>query len=244
MKIVGVIPARLESTRLVRKMLKDLAGKPLIQRTYENAMGASSLSQVIVACDDEEIKRTVESFGGRAWMTSKEHTSGTSRITEVARALDADVFINIQGDEPLLDSFAVDQLAGAFSRTAEFHVATLAVEKRDQADYGNPHVVKVVKDRQGFALYFSRSPIPCYRERDDSQFGFLKHLGIYGYSREFLVGSWPRLEPSRLEQVEKLEQLRILDNGFRIKVLMTECDSIGVDTEADFRKVEAVLKGR
>lgn len=240
MKIVGVIPARLESTRLARKMLRDILGKSLVQRTYENARKAARLSDVIVACDDEEIKRAVEAFGGKAWMTDKNHMSGTSRIAEVAGKADADVFINIQGDEPLMDSSAVDTLAGAFAGKTDFEVATLAISKQDEEEYRNPNVVKVVRDHRDFALYFSRSPLPHYR---DLKFrGFLKHLGIYAYTRDFLLNQWGKLKPSLLEDHERLEQLRILENGFKIKVLLTAKDSVGVDTEDDLKHVEAVLK--
>ncbi len=240
MKIVGVIPARLESTRLARKMLRDILGKSLVQRTYENARKAGRLSDVIVACDHEEIKRAVEGFGGKAWLTDKNHMSGTSRIAEVARRMDADVLINIQGDEPLMDSSAIDTLASAFSGKVDFQVATLAISKQDEEEYRNPNVVKVVRDHQDFALYFSRSPLPHYR---DLKFrGFLKHLGIYAYTREFLLNQWHQLKPSALEDSEKLEQLRILESGFKIKVLLTAKDSVGVDTEEDLRRVEAVLK--
>lgn len=238
-KIVGVIPARLESTRLARKMLRNILGKSLIQRTYENAQKAATLADVIVACDDEEIKLAVEAFGGKAWLTDKNHTSGTSRIAEVARKVNADVVINIQGDEPLMDSSAIDLLASAFTGPTDFHVATLAVSKKEEAEYRNPNVVKVVKDDDDFALYFSRSPIPHFRDHPFRE--FLKHLGIYAYTRSFLLDEWHLLRPSGLEESEKLEQLRILDNGFKIKVLLTTKDSVGVDTEEDLRKVEEIL---
>lgn len=240
MKIVGVIPARLESTRLAKKMLRDILGKSLVQRTYENARKAGRLSDVIVACDHEEIKKAVEGFGGKAWLTDPNHMSGTSRIAEVARKVDADVLINIQGDEPLMDASAIDTLAAAFSGKENFHVGTLAISKQDEEEYLNPNVVKVVRDHQEFALYFSRSPLPYYR---DLKFrGFLKHLGIYGYTRDFLLNQWHQLKPSALEDHERLEQLRILESGFKIKVLLTAKDSVGVDTEEDLRRVEAVLK--
>ena len=240
MKIVGVIPARLKSTRLARKMLRDLMGKTLIQRTYENARKAKSLADVFVACDDDEIKQQIESFGGKARMTDRSHTSGTSRITQVAKEVEADVFINIQGDEPLMDPTAIDLLASAFSKKVDFPVATLAVAKQDEAEYKNPNVVKVVKDQNDFALYFSRSSLPHFR--DGKLRSFLKHLGIYAYTREFLLKSWHVLKPSVLEENEKLEQLRILENGFKIKLLLTDKDSIGVDTEEDFKQVEEILK--
>lgn len=239
-KIIGVIPARLESTRMARKMLRPVLGKALVERTYQNAKKAALLADVLVACDHEEICAAVRAFGGKALLTDPNHTSGTSRIAEVARSVDADVVINIQGDEPLMSPVSIDRLAGAFQSGVDFHVATLAIAKKDEADYRNPNVVKVVRDQNEFALYFSRSPLPFYRDRPFS--GFLKHLGIYAYTRHFLTEVWARLAASELEENERLEQLRILDHGYKIKVLLTEKDSVGVDTEEDLKKVEALLR--
>ncbi|MBI4549650.1 MAG: 3-deoxy-manno-octulosonate cytidylyltransferase [Candidatus Omnitrophica bacterium] len=225
---------------MARKMLRPILGQALVERTYRNAKKSALLADVIVACDHEEIRAAVEGFGGKALLTALDHTSGTSRIAEVARSVDADVVINIQGDEPLMSPLSIDRLARAFQGPAEFHVATLAIAKSDEADYRNPNVVKVVRDRDDFALYFSRSPLPFYRDRPFS--GFLKHLGIYAYTRHFLTQLWSGLAPSELEENERLEQLRILDNGYKIKVLLTEDDSVGVDTEEDLKKVEAILR--
>jgi 3-deoxy-manno-octulosonate cytidylyltransferase (CMP-KDO synthetase) len=240
-KVMGVIPARLESTRLERKMVRNLAGKTLLQWTYENARKAKSLADLVVACDDPELVRLVESFGGKAWITSKEHESGTSRIAEAARRLECDVIVNIQGDEPLVSGQAIDALAASLEKARDYEVSTPCVAKQDEAEYRSPNVVKVVKDRNDFALYFSRSPIPLYR--DGSFRGFLKHLGLYAYTRRFLLEEWGRLEHSSLEEKERLEQLRILESGHKIKTITVAEDSIGVDTEEDFKKVEAILQG-
>jgi 3-deoxy-manno-octulosonate cytidylyltransferase (CMP-KDO synthetase) len=239
MKMIGVIPARLGSTRLAEKVLKPIDGKPMIQRVWERANGAQKLDALIVACDDARIVECVNAFGGRAELTRADHPNGSSRVSEIASRENADVFINIQGDEPMINPRAIDQLAGAFSDTA-VKVATLAVRKHDLEDYANPNVVKVVCDGAGDALYFSRSPLPYYREKPE-QLSFLKHLGIYGYRRDFLL-QFVGWETGKLEDCEKLEQLRILERGFRIRVLETPHDSWSVDTAEDLAVVESKIK--
>lgn len=240
MRIAGVIPARLESTRLPRKMLRMIQGKPLIQWTYENAAKIKLLDEVLVACDDAEIERAVLAFGGKVILTAKNHNSGTSRLTEVAARVNADLFINIQGDEPLVDHAGVEALAKAMLAAPEVLVGTIAVRSMNEADFRDPNVVKAVADQAGNALYFSRSPIPYDREGKFA--GFLKHLGVYAYRRRFLAEIWKSLRPSALEEQEKLEQLRFLDNGIAVKLVIAERDSKGVDTEEDLRAVEAVLR--
>ncbi len=239
MKIVGVIPARLGSTRLEGKVLKLIDGKPMVQRVWERACQAKKLSRVIVACDDKRIADCVESVGGKAMLTRADHPNGSSRVAEVASREDADVFINIQGDEPMINPQVIDQLAECFA-DASIQVATLAVRKKDQEDYQSPNVVKVVCDSKGDALYFSRSPLPYYREMPQA-FSFLKHLGIYGYRKDFLL-QFVTWKTSALEDAEKLEQLRILEKGFRIRVLETAYDSLSVDTAEDLAAVEAKIK--
>lgn len=239
MKAICVIPARLESTRLPRKLLRPLAGKLLIQYAYENAKRAKKPSQVLVACDHEELMKVVKSFGGEAVLTSAYHQSGTERIAEVAEKYQADVFVNLQADEPLLHSSAIDDLISAFEVEPNLKMATACIRMRKEEDFLNPNVVKVVKNQKDEALYFSRSPIPHDREKTPTD--FFKHLGIYAYERNFLI-KIPKLAASTLEKREKLEQLRVLDNGFTIKVLETAYDSIGVDTEEDLKKVEKILK--
>lgn len=242
MKTVGVIPARLGSTRLQEKVLQPLQGKPLIQHVWERVRRADKLVDVIVACDDERVKQCVEGFGGRAVMTRRDHPNGSSRVAEIASKEDASVFINIQGDEPLIDPRGINQLVGAFEKDSELQVATLAVRKNDPEEFRNPNAVKVVCDASGNALYFSRSPIPFRRDTSDRDCEYLKHLGIYGYQKNFLLQfiAW---EPGLLEETEKLEQLRILEKGIPIRVVETESDSVSVDTAHDLEVVEAILKG-
>jgi len=236
-----VIPARLESTRFSRKLLQRIEGKPLLQYVYENAKQAKRVERVIVACDHELLKETVESFGGEAILTSPDHASGTERIAEVAKSLPCQFIVNLQGDEPLMPGEVIDQVVGALQRDLSCVMSTACIVKTDPDEFRNPNVVKLTKDRSGLALYFSRSPIPF--DRDGKTTHFYKHLGIYGYRREFLL-QFPALSASSLEQREKLEQLRVLENGYRIKVVETVHDSIGVDTEADFNLVKKLLSSK
>ena len=238
MNTICVIPARLESVRLTRKLLRTISGKPLIQYVYENAKRAQAPSRVLVACDHAELARAVESFGGEVVMTSTKHQSGTERLTEVAEKLNADLFVNLQADEPLMHPSIVDDLISCMEMNPECMMATACVRMRDEHDFKNPNVVKVVKNQKDEALYFSRAPIP--HDRDKHEIDFFKHLGIYIYRRDFLL-QIPRLKASELERREKLEQLRVLDHGFLIKVLETAYDSIGVDVEEDLKKVEKII---
>ncbi|MBI4000121.1 MAG: 3-deoxy-manno-octulosonate cytidylyltransferase [Candidatus Omnitrophica bacterium] len=238
MEAVCVIPARLESTRFPRKLLQTIEGKPLIQFVYENAKKAKRFERVIVACDHEALKACVESFGGEALLTGIHHASGTERIAEVAKNLACDFIVNLQGDEPLMHFEVADQVVSVLERDASCVMSTACVSKNDPEEFSNPNVVKVTKDKSGWALYFSRSPIPY--DRDQRTHQYFKHLGIYGYRRDFLL-QFPNLAPSALERREKLEQLRALENGYRIKVIETIHDSIGVDTEADFKLVKERL---
>lgn len=231
---VVVIPARYASTRLPGKPLLRDTGKYLIQHTYEAASAAKRASQVIVATDDQRILRAVEEFGGRGVMTSPDCASGTDRIAEAVRAIDCDVVVNVQGDEPMLPASHIDAIIEMFDEDAALEMATLAVPLRDADAAMNPNMVKVVTDATGYALYFSRSPIPFYRDGiEEKSEAFLKHLGIYGYRREFLMKfvSWPQ---SRLEKAERLEQLRALENGARIRVGIVRQDTISIDTREDY----------
>lgn len=232
MEAVCVIPARLESTRLAKKLLKTIDDKPLLQFVYENAKKAKKIERVIVACDHESIRECVESFGGEAVLTSPHHASGTARIAEVARKLSCELIVNLQGDEPLMSSEVIDQVVTVLQRDFSCVMSTACVPKTDSQELANPNVVKVTKDQNGWALYFSRAPIPYHRE--GGAIRYFKHLGIYGYRRDFLL-RFSTLLASSLEQAEKLEQLRVLENGYRIKVIETVHDSIGVDTEEDFQ---------
>ncbi len=239
MKVVGVIPARLGSTRLQEKVLKLIDGKPMIQRVWERAKQARKIQDLIVACDDQRIADCIQKAGGKAMLTRADHPNGSSRVAEIAGKINADVLINIQGDEPMIDPGVIDQLADCFA-DASVEIATLAVRKRSREEYENPNVVKVVCDSLGNAIYFSRSPLPFYREMP-ADFSFLKHVGIYGYRKEFLLQfvSWGA---GVLENSEKLEQLRVLEKGRKIRVLETRHDSVSVDTAEDLAAVESQIK--
>ncbi|MBI1992624.1 MAG: 3-deoxy-manno-octulosonate cytidylyltransferase [Candidatus Omnitrophica bacterium] len=267
-----VIPARYGSTRFPGKPLAVLHGKPMIQHVYEQATKASRADAVVVATDDARIADAVERFDGVAVMTSPAARSGTERVAEAARGRDAQVIINVQGDEPLIHAEMVDQLAEYLERHRATPMASLMTRLRRDQDADNPNVVKVVVDRDGFALYFSRAPIPYMRDAQGSGLraqgiaecglrnadfpiqnpkskiqnptspaAWYKHLGIYGYQRHFLL-EFPHLEPTPLEQAEQLEQLRALEHGYRIKLLETAHDTVGVDTPEDLKTVDAMLQ--
>lgn len=236
-RAVGIIPARYDSTRFPGKPLHPILGKPMIQRVYEGARTARLLSRVIVATDDERIVAAVEGFGGQAVMTSPRHPSGTERVAEAARGLEETIVVNIQGDEPLIEGGLIDGLVEAL-QDESVPMASVMVRTPDLNLIHDRNVVKVVVDKDGFALYFSRSPIPY----DPADY-FLRHIGIYGYQREFLAG-YGKLAPTRLEQDEKLEQLRVLENGFRIKMVETASPTLSVDVPGDIMKVETALRMR
>ena len=242
MKIFGIIPARYGSSRFPGKPLALIAGKPLIQHVVERCQKAQALSEVIVATDDTRIWEVAQGFC-RAEMTGPNHPSGTDRVAEVARNCRCEAILNIQGDEPLLDPAVIDAVAGALDGE---EMSTAATAIQTAADWANPNVVKVVVNRAGRALYFSRRTIPYVRDAATgaeqlAAFPFLKHLGIYGYRRQTLLRlvSFP---VSPLEGAEKLEQLRALENGIAIAVVKVRYDSVGVDIPADVKRVEQMLK--
>jgi len=243
MKILGIIPARYASTRFPGKPLHPIAGKPLIQRVVEQCQKAKSLNEVIVATDDLRIADAAKAFC-RVEMTREDHPSGSDRIAEVAARCGCDAVVNIQGDEPLIDPAVVDAVAQALKGS---EMSTAATPIKNSAEYDNPNVVKVVVNCAGHALYFSRRTIPYLREaasRSASEqlaaFPFLKHLGIYGFRRETLL-QLVKYSVSPLENAEKLEQLRALDNGIQIAVVCVDYDSIGVDVPEDVARVENLL---
>jgi 3-deoxy-manno-octulosonate cytidylyltransferase (CMP-KDO synthetase) len=229
--------------------LASLWGKPIVQHVYERSKQAKTLSDVIVATDDERVKSVVESFGGKCVLTSLQHPSGTDRVAEVARQLDCDVVVNIQGDEPLISPEAIDAAVQPFFSDPTLKMTTLATPIVDEGEYLNPNVVKVVVDRDGFALYFSRSPLPFFRPKgkmrevpqfslpEDAPFRPLRHIGLYAYRREFLL-QFAQWAPTDLERSEGLEQLRALEHGVRIKVVVTPYRSVGVDTPEDLERLE------
>ena len=242
-KVVVVIPARYASTRLPGKPLVPLAGQPMIQRVYERAKAAQRVHQVIVATDDERILKTVQGFGGEARMTRTEHRTGTERVAEVAAHVAGDVFVNVQGDEPLLDPASVDTAVGALLEEPRAEVATVATPIRTPADIMDPNVCKVVLDFEENALYFSRAPIPWVRDTASKvQVRHLKHLGLYVFQRDALL-EYPTLPQGELERVEQLEQLRWMENGWKIRVAEVEHDAVSVDVPEDVARVEKLLAG-
>ena len=241
-QVVVVIPARFGSTRLPGKPLVNLAGKPMVQRVYERAKEARSATRVIVATDDERIVKAVESFGGEARMTRPGHRTGTERIAEVAAHTEGDVFVNVQGDEPLLDPQAVDTAVGALLEEPVAAIATVAVPIKTPQDIMDPNVVKTVLDFDGNALYFSRAPIPWVRDSTShSVVRHLKHLGLYVFQRDALL-EYPTLPQGELERIEQLEQLRWMENGWKIRVREVEHDAVSVDVPADVERVEKLLE--
>jgi len=240
MNSIAIIPSRYSSTRLEGKPLIDIAGKPMIQWVYESAQKAQLIDQVIVATDDRRILETVSHFGGKAERTSAHHLSGTDRIAEVAANLPCDIIVNLQGDEPLMDPQLIDEVVRLVMDNTGIYMASAKSPIKKREDLMNPNVVKVVSDCDGYALYFSRSPIPYCSTRVEGGYNTIgfKHIGLYVYKKEFLM-NLVALDPSPLEKLEGLEQLRALENGYRIKLIYTEYDSIGVDAPED---VEQVIK--
>ncbi len=233
-RVVAVIPARFASTRLPGKPLLSETGKPLIQHVYEQVARADGLSSVIVATDDERILAAVTAFGGQAVLTSPEHTCGSERVAEVAAGLEADLILNVQGDEPEVSPEDLTLLLQLMAQEQRAPMGTLVFPSSDPAVYRDPNVVKAVVDADGYALYFSRSPVPFHRDPGEDGLHFFKHPGIYVYRREFLL-TFTRLSPTPLEQAEKLEQLRALEHGYRIRVGVASHDSTGIDTPEDYR---------
>ena len=241
-KVIVIIPARYGSTRLPGKPLISLAGKPMIQRVYERAKLATRVNRVIVATDDERIVKAVEGFGGEARMTRSEHRTGTERVAEVAAREDGDVFLNVQGDEPLLDPNAIDAAVSSLLEEPQASISTVATLIKTPGDIMDPNVVKVVLDFDGSAIYFSRAPIPWVRDTASKiQVRHLKHLGLYVFQREALL-EYPTLPQGELERIEQLEQLRWLENGWKIRVTEVEHDAISVDVPEDVTRVEKLLQ--
>lgn len=243
MKIVTIIPSRYGSTRFEGKPLAPICGKPMIQHVYESARRAAHMDMVVVATDDDRILRSVEDFGGRAVMTSAELRSGTDRVAEAAAKLELameDIVINVQGDQPLLDPLCLEQVVSPLISEPELGMSTLAFGIVNPDEYTNPKDVKVVMDNLGNALYFSRACIPYGRD-GSAQSDSLKHLGVYAYRREFLE-IFRKLPSGKLEAIEKLEQLRALEFGHQVRVVVTEYDSPEVDLPSDIPRVEKHLQ--
>lgn len=244
MKAIGVIPARWASTRFEGKMLANLNGRPLIEHVWRQAKKSRILEDVIIACDDKRISDAAVNFGAKVVMTAQDHPSGTDRIAEAVSNISTQVVVNIQGDEPLIDPDVIDRLAQVLLEDASLSMATVIKRIVKEDEFFNPNVVKALIDRQGNALYFSRSPIPYNREKKAFLDGvYYKHLGIYAYRKDFLLG-FKNLPFSYLEATEKLEQLRVLEAGYKIKTIQTQHETIGVDTPEDLAAVARLLKGK
>jgi 3-deoxy-manno-octulosonate cytidylyltransferase (CMP-KDO synthetase) len=241
MKTVGIIPARYASTRLPGKPLKDICGKPMIQHVYERAQQANLLDEIIVATDDARIADTVSAFGGRAVMTSSDHPNGSTRAAEVVEDMDVDLILNIQGDEPLIKPEMIDELAELMIQDNSLDTATVCYRIYEES-FTDPNVVKVVSDRNGFALYFSRSLIPFPRNKGQQR--VYEHIGIYAYTKSFLL-KYCELENTPLSDTESLEQLKVLEHGYKMKVIETQFkyEALSIDTVEDLEKARKIFAG-
>jgi 3-deoxy-manno-octulosonate cytidylyltransferase (CMP-KDO synthetase) len=237
---LGVIPARLASSRFPGKVLASIASKPMLQHVYERASQARYLSCTIIATDDERVYEVARSFGAQVRMTRSDHFSGTDRVAEVASTEDASIVVNIQGDEPLIDPNAIDIAILPLMHDSEVVMSTLKKRIEDPREVADPNVVKVVTNRSGDALYFSRARIPFERDGEARAVSF-KHIGLYVYRREFLL-NYSALPIGPLETAERLEQLRALENGYSIRVVETEYESVGVDTPQDLERVKGLFE--
>lgn len=240
MKVLGVIPARYASTRFPGKALADLLGKPMIQYVYERAKMAKTLNSLVVATDDQRIFNAVRNFGGEVVMTAQ-HPTGTDRIAEIASHFKAEILVNVQGDEPLIEPAMIDQAVQPLIDDSQVDLSTLVHRIDSEEEYFNPNVVKVIMTKEGFAMYFSRSPVPHIKSGIwKKEIPIYRHVGLYVYRRHALL-SFSQMPPATFETIEGLEQLRFLENGFRMKVVETEYKSIGVDTPEDLEKVRRIM---
>jgi 3-deoxy-manno-octulosonate cytidylyltransferase (CMP-KDO synthetase) len=233
--VIAVIPARFGSTRLPGKALADIAGVPMIVRVWRQTRKASLLQRVLIATDDERIASAVSDAGGEIEMTASSHASGTDRIAEVARRVPADIYVNVQGDQPFVSPEDIDAVVKIMVAEPALSMATLGTPIIDFEEWRNPNKVKIVCNDQGYALYFSRSPIPFLRDGSGVPRGALRHVAVYGYRRDFLL-SFGALAPGRLEQTEKLEQLRAMEHGYQIRVVGSVTPSLEVDTPEDLAR--------
>ena len=241
-KVLAIIPARYASTRFPGKIIASLAGKPLVAHTYARTCEARLVSDVVVATDDVRVVEALKPYDVRVVMTRADHPSGTDRIAEVAASMDAEIVVNVQGDEPLIDPNTIDAVVQSLLDQPEVQMATARHRIVDPERITDPNVVKVVCNAKGHALYFSRCPIPYVRDgRESNPTCYWQHIGLYGYRRYFLL-RFARMEQTELEQLEKLEQLRALESGFPIAVVETKYESIGVDTPADLEQARARLE--
>lgn len=243
-KVLAVIPARQASVRFPGKPLAKIAGKPMIQHVVERVKQATAVDRIVVATDEDAIKKAVEAFGGEAILTRHDHRTGTDRVAEVAAHVPAEIYVNVQGDEPLVDPGTIDGLVSAMTEDTAAQIATPCCAILHPNDIMDPNVVKVVRDFDGNALYFSRAPIPWVRETSETAATrHWKHLGLYAFRRDALL-EFPTLPPGELERIEQLEQLRWLENGFKIAVVETDYDAVSVDVPADVERVEKLLAAK
>ena len=238
MKIVAIIPARYSSSRLPGKPLKVICGKTMVQRVYEQVKKVNLVDEVIVATDDKRIFNKVSKIKGKVIMTSKDHKTGTDRLAEVATKINSDIIVNVQGDEPLINPSVIKLAIEPLLSDDSLKMSTLKHLIKDKEEINNPSVVKVITDKNNNAIYFSRSKIPY--ARNSQKFNYYKHIGLYVYRSDFLL-KFAEMKPTPLEKQESLEQLRVIENGYKIKVIETEYGSIGVDTEEDLDKVKNIL---
>jgi len=247
-KVVAIIPARYGSTRFPGKPLALINGLPMIQQVYNRVIKAETVDRVIVATDDQRIVDVVENFSGEVMLTRDDHPTGTDRLAEVVEQIDAELIVNVQGDEPLIDPRMIDQAVAPLVKDPSIEMGTLASGIDDIEDFYNTNVVKVVRGQDGMALYFSRAPIPCPRdltrdmlEKTFMQLGLLRHIGLYVYRRDLLLAypSWPK---TPLESLENLEQLRALERGIKLHVAVTECGCHGVDTPEDLERISKMMQ--
>lgn len=241
MKITAIIPARYDSNRFPGKPLVDIKNQPMIEYVYKRVKKSEIIDQVIIATDDRRIVEAVKNFGGKVEMTSRDHKSGTDRIAEVAKNLTADIIVNVQGDEPLIKPVMIEQLVKPFEENKELSMTTLEKKIEDLNEINNPNVVKVVTDVNNFALYFSRATIPYQRQDHSGHVDYYKHIGVYAFRRNFLL-KYSEMDESELEKIESLEQLRVLENGYKIKVVETAFDTVGVDTPEDLKYVKKLIQ--
>jgi len=244
MKVVVIIPARLNSTRLPNKVLLDLRGKTVVQRVYEQCCKAKNIDEVYIATDSEEVQKSCLTFTDKVIITDSTHESGTDRIAQASKNIDCDIVVNVQGDEPFIEPTIIEDIVKSFANSTASMTSVIHKIKTVE-DLKNPNVVKVTKDKGNNALYFSRSIIPHHRDEWESLLNhhtlipeplkFYRHLGIYGYTKDFLL-TYSKMEQTYLERLEKLEQLRVLENGYKIKMIETNYNSIGIDTQEDYEK--------
>jgi 3-deoxy-manno-octulosonate cytidylyltransferase (CMP-KDO synthetase) len=240
--VIAVIPARYASTRLPGKPLSPIAGRPMIEHVVERVRQAQTVTRVVVATDDDRIKTAVESFGGEALLTRADHRTGSDRVAEVAARLPAEIYVNVQGDEPLIDPATIDAVVSEMLEDDSIQIATPCAAITRQNDIMDPNVTKVVWDFDGNALYFSHAPIPWVRDRKgDVVVKHWKHIGLYAFRRDALL-EFATLPPGELERAEQLEQLRWLENGFRIHMVETQYDAVSVDVPEDIARVEQLLR--